>query len=144
MGSYMGRHEAIENGVYALLARDKYSYYLPSIWLEPDLQTAMAQFKHAVYTYALEEADYDKLKCIYLYDGNERIAKCHFIDDEKLTVSFVSESIANLFDSMEERLPPGQRKTAWLERKFQYHFGALGGDRVDRRWINLGREKYNR
>ena len=146
MGSYLGiQHEGIDNGMYALLARDLSSYYMPSLWLEPDLQTAMAQFKHGVYCFALRASGFDQLKCVYLYEGNERLAKCHFLDDERLTVSFIDEDIARLFDSMDERLPPasGERSTAWLERKFMYHFGAIGGDAVDRRWINLGRPGYN-
>lgn len=144
MGSYIGHHEHIDNGIYALLARDHSSYYLPSLWLEPDLQTSMAYFKHAVFTFGLKLADYDKFKAIYLYDGNERIAKCFFQYDDRLVVSFAEEDLARLFDSVDEQLPPGKRVTAWNERKFAYHFGSLAGDQVERHWLNLGRGEYNK
>ena len=142
MGNYIIRHENIDEGIYALLARDKQSYYLPSIWLESDFQNAISQFKHAVYTYALKLGGFDDYKCIYLYDGNERIAKCH-IEQDRLLVSFISEDIANAFDKCDEKLPPGERVTAWLDRKFYYHYGTLSGGECDRRWINLGRSGYN-
>lgn len=143
MGSYIGRHEHIDEGIYALLSRDIQGYYLPSLWLEPDLQTAMALFKHAVFTFGLKLADYDKLKAIYLYDSNERIAKCFFPSEDRLVVSFAEEDLALLFDRVDEQLPPGKRTTAWNERKFAYHFGAVGNDAVERHWLNLGRNQYN-
>ncbi len=141
MGSYLG-HENIDEGIYALLVRDKQSYYLPSLWLEADFQNAMSQFKHAVYTYGLQIAGFEEYKSIYLYDGNERIAKAH-IDQDRLHVSFVSKDVADLFDSCDEKLPPGKRTTAWNDRKFFYHWGTLSSGDCDRRWINLGRGKYN-
>lgn len=142
MGLYLG-HEKIDENVYGLLARDKAGYYLPSLWLEPDFTCAMSQFKHAVYTLALRKAGYDEFKAIYLYEGSERLAKC-FVEQDRLCVSFLNENMASSFDGCDEKLPNTTKQTtAWLDRRFFYHWGALSDSECDRRWIHLGREEYN-
>lgn len=145
MGSYVGRHEHIDENIYALLARDLRAYYLPSLWLEPDFETAISQFKHACYTFAMKAAGFHEYKAIYLNDGMERIAKAFFDgSDERFVVSFISDDIAIAFDKADERLPPGKRTTAWLERRFLHHWGCVSMIDCERKWINLGRESYNK
>ena len=64
----------------------------------------MSRFKHEVYAFSLAKYDYkDDTKCIYLYKGNERIAKALF-DRETEQVTIWSSMIREWIKS-EELLP---------------------------------------
>lgn len=81
-------------------------------WINEALQTwegitasvALSRFKHEAYAFSLGKYDYkDDTKCIYLYKGNERIAKVLF-DRETEQVTIWSSMIREWIKS-EEVLP---------------------------------------
>lgn len=75
MGNYL---QSDENWyVYKrVLSTDEWVSEPVQSWTGTELKDALSQFKHEAYSFALKRhTDYKDTKCIYLYHGNNRIAK---------------------------------------------------------------------
>lgn len=84
-------------------------------WTAITLETALARFKHEMYTFSLSKhVEYEDTKAIYLYQGSARVAKA-LLDPETSQVKIWSTSIREWL-SMAEELAP--KRYPLLERNF--------------------------
>ena len=74
-------------------------------WGGVSIEDALSRFKHEVYTYTLSKhTEYEDTKAIYLYRGNQRIAKAG-LDPETKQVQVWSSSIREWLTSVEKLSP---------------------------------------
>ena len=67
---------------------DAYDPEPTQVWANIEKSTALSQFKHEMYAYALGKYSYDKnTKAIYLYYGSTRMIKVTIVNNQVVTES---------------------------------------------------------
>ena len=105
MGNYLALNNDVVWYVYRrTLQTDQWVKEPIQVWEGQEASVALRLFKHEVYAFSLGKYDYkDDTKAIYLYRGNERIAKV-LLNRETNQVNVWSTMIREWVES-EEQLP---------------------------------------